>query len=203
MCDSHTNIRNVILVLNTKIAFFKRNVIFSGTDSAYFEYSSGVLTVKTGTTIDSTTAFSYTLTLTATTEGSSADGTATLTVDVRATCDSGAAQFTAGLGIIFLALMPLLFIWVDIFCKQKYIIIYSENMQALKLMLWHIDVFWCSVKHYQSYGTYDVLTPVSCVAAIMIKMLVNGTRSLICIWYCNLKWTHFDLGNIDTRRGLC
>jgi len=87
-------------------------VTFLGTNDGHFDYTSGVLTVATGTTIASATASSYTLTLTATPGGtvSSDDGTATLTINVQPTCDSGAAQFTAGLGIVFLALVLSLFI---------------------------------------------------------------------------------------------
>ena len=79
------------------------NLITSGTNNAHFDYASGtgVLTVATGTTIANATVSSYTLTLTATPGGtvSSAAGTATLTVNVKPTCNSGAAQFIAGLGI--------------------------------------------------------------------------------------------------------
>ena len=88
--------------------------MYSGTNNAHFDYASttGILTVATGTTIASATASSYTLTLTATPGGtvSSAAGTATLTIRVHPTCESGAAQFTAGLGIFFLALLLSLFI---------------------------------------------------------------------------------------------
>jgi len=99
---------------------------FSGTNHPHFDYASttGILTVATGTTIASATASNYTLTLTATPGGtiSSAVGTANLTINVQATCDSittivgglrstteaggdsGAIQFTVELEIFFLAL---------------------------------------------------------------------------------------------------
>ena len=81
-------------------------IYFSGTNNAHFDYASttGILTVASGTTIASATASSYTLTLTATPGGkvTSAAGTASLTINVQATC-SGATQVSAVLGLLFLA----------------------------------------------------------------------------------------------------
>ena len=77
------------------------HVLFVGTNSLHFEYSSdtGILTVKTDTTIDSAMASSYTLTLMASTGGTSADGTATLTVNVQSTCDDEPESTTVAGGV--------------------------------------------------------------------------------------------------------
>jgi len=83
-------------------------ILLSGTNDAHFEYvtTTGVLKVAAGTTIASTTAATYTLTLTATPGGTvtSAVGTATLTVNVKSDC-SGAAQLTAVLSMLTLAIL--------------------------------------------------------------------------------------------------
>ena len=57
------------------------------------------MTVKTETTIDSAMASSYTLTLMASTGGASADGTATLTVNVQSTCDDEPDSTTVAGGV--------------------------------------------------------------------------------------------------------
>jgi len=77
-----------------------------------YALGTGVLTVASGKTIALATTPHYTLTLTATPGGtvSSATGVATLTVDVKSSCSSGAVKFTVGLGLFFVALVSFLFI---------------------------------------------------------------------------------------------
>ena len=78
---------------------------FAGSNNADFHYmpSTGDLTVASGKTIAASTVSSYTLSLTATPDGTSAAGTTILTIEAKSTCGSGAAQFTAVLGLLFLA----------------------------------------------------------------------------------------------------